>query len=188
MRVELQDLLSELALPALLVTHDFRDAVALAERIGVVVDGTLRQIGTAAELVHRPADAFVVSLTGGNLLRGTATPLAGGGSHVQLEGGTILRSDDRAVGPVNVAVYPSEITVESCATANGAPNAIVGPVSSLTPEGGRVRVRVGTLTGESTLADVERFGLRRGEPARASFSAASARLLALDTAVGPLRT
>jgi molybdate transport system ATP-binding protein len=182
-RAELQDLLAELALPTLLVTHDFRDAAALADRVGVVGDGTLRQIGTPAELVERPADAFVVSLTGGNLLHGTARPLPGGGSEVCLESGTVVRSDDRAAGPVGVAVYPWEITVESCAAANGATNAIVAPVSSLTPEGGRVRVRIGALTAESTLDDIARFGLRRGEPARACFSASSTRLLALEDAV-----
>jgi ABC-type sulfate/molybdate transport systems ATPase subunit len=185
-RLELQDLLAELALPTLLVTHDFRDAVALAERVGVVVDGTMRQVGTAAELVDRPADAFVVSLTGGNLLHGTAHSLNGGGSEVRLESGTVLRSDDRADGPVGVAVYPWEISVESCAGANGAVNTIVAPVSSLTPEGGKVRVRIGALTAESTLEDVQRQGLRRGEPARAIFSPAHARLLTLDTATVPL--
>jgi molybdate transport system ATP-binding protein len=181
-RTELQELLAELALPALLVTHDFRDAAALAERIGVVVDGTLRQVGTAAELVARPADAFVVSLTGGNLLRGTATPRAGGGSVVRLDSGAIVRSDERAAGPVDVAIYPWEITVESCAMPNGMPNAIVAPVSSLTPEGGRLRVRIGALTCESSLADVTRLRLRRGEPARACFPASAARLLTLDGA------
>ncbi|MGH2944265.1 MAG: hypothetical protein ACRDLN_15985, partial [Solirubrobacteraceae bacterium] len=181
-RAELQDLLAELALPSLLVTHDFRDAAALAERIGVVVDGTLRQLGTAAELVERPADAFVVSLTGGNLLHGTARPLPGGGSEVRLESGTVVRSEDHASGPVGVAVYPWEIAVESCAAGNGLPNAIVAPVSSLTPEGGRVRVRIGALTAESTVDDVRRLGLRRGEPARACFPASAARLLAIGAA------
>jgi molybdate transport system ATP-binding protein len=181
-RAGLQDLLCELALPALMVTHDFRDAAALADRVGVVVGGTLRQLGTPAELVERPADAFVVSLTGGNLLPGTARPLRGGGSEVRLEGGALVRSDDRATGPVGVAVYPWEVTVESCAAANGAVNAIVAPVSALTQEGGRVRVRIGALTAESTLEDVERHGLRRGAPARACFPASAARLLAVDSA------
>ena len=53
-RGELQDLLAELALPTLLVTHDFRDAAALADRVGVIVDGRLRQLGTPAELRRRP--------------------------------------------------------------------------------------------------------------------------------------
>src|SRR6185503_2211567 len=56
-RSELRALLDELQLPAIAVTHSFADAAALADRIAVLVDGTLRQVGTAHELVGRPADA-----------------------------------------------------------------------------------------------------------------------------------
>jgi ABC-type sulfate/molybdate transport systems ATPase subunit len=179
-RAELQDLLSELALPALVVTHDFRDAAALADRIGVVVEGRLRQIGTAVELVDHPADPFVVSLTGGNLLFGTARRLDGGGSEVLLDDGAVIRSDDRATGRVGVAVYPWEVTIGAPARAAGAVNAIVAPISALAPEGGRMRVRIGALTAEGPREELERLGLRRGEPASASFSPADARLLSLD--------
>ncbi len=79
-REQLADVLAELAIPALIVTHDFTDAAALAPRVGVVLDGRLHQLGTPAELLARPADAFVASLTGGNLLLGHATAAADGGS------------------------------------------------------------------------------------------------------------
>ena len=71
-RSELHELLSELALPTLLVTHDYEDAASLADEVGVLVDGRLRQVAPPAELVARPADAFVASFTGANLLHGTA--------------------------------------------------------------------------------------------------------------------
>ncbi len=179
-RGELQDLLAELTLPTLLVTHDFRDATALADRIGVVIDGRMRQVGTADELIDRPADAFVVSLTGGNLLKGTARPLRDGGSEVVLDAGGIARSDERASGRVGIAVYPWEVAVRSSDRAPGAVNEIVATVASLTPEGGRVRVRLGPLIAECSSEDIERLGLRRGESAGASFSPADARLIALD--------
>jgi molybdate transport system ATP-binding protein len=178
-RGQLQDLLGELGLPSLLVTHDFGDAAALADRIGVVIDGRLRQLGTAHELIEHPADAFVVSLTGGNLLPGIARPLRGGGSEVALDGGGVVCSDARGQGRVGVAVYPWEITVRRGGEANGAVNEIIAPVASLTPAGGRVRVRMGPITAECASEDVERIGLRRGEPAAASFAPADARLIAM---------
>src|SRR5581483_10097574 len=52
-RAQLRALLRELGLPTLLVTHDFEDAAALADRIGVLADGRLRQLGTARDLVAR---------------------------------------------------------------------------------------------------------------------------------------
>jgi ABC-type sulfate/molybdate transport systems ATPase subunit len=179
-RDELQDLLRDLPLPTLLVTHDFRDAAALADRIGVVVDGTLRQLATPAELVDRPADAFVVSLSGGNLLAGDARPLRGGGTEVVLDTGAVICSDEHASGRVHVAVYPWEVMLRAHEDADGVLNEVVAPVSSLTPEGGRTRVQLGPLTAECAAADVQRLGLRRGKPASASFAPAAARLLALD--------
>ena len=71
-RAELHELLGELGLPTILVTHDFEDAAALADRIGVIVDGRIVQEGRPADLVSRPLDAFVASLTGASLLRGTS--------------------------------------------------------------------------------------------------------------------
>jgi molybdate transport system ATP-binding protein len=182
-RDELQDLLGELALPTLLVTHDFGDAAALADRIGVVIGGRLRQLGTARELIDHPADVFVVSLTGGNLLSGTARPREGGGSDVVLDGGDVVRSTQRASGRVALAVYPWEIALRPGDVPPDATNEIVATVASLTPDGGRVRVRMGPLTAECATEDVERLGLHRGDPATACFSPANSRLIAVEGAL-----
>src|SRR5690349_14410171 len=56
-RSELNDLLRGLGIPVLLVTHDFEDAAALADRVGVIVEGELRQIAAPAQLVAEPSDA-----------------------------------------------------------------------------------------------------------------------------------
>ena len=46
-----QDVLDQLDLPVLLVTHDFQDAAVLADRVGVLVEGRLLQVGAPGELV-----------------------------------------------------------------------------------------------------------------------------------------
>ena len=53
-RAELRRTLDHLDLPVLLVTHDFQDAAVLADRVGVLVDGRLLQVGTPGELVAAP--------------------------------------------------------------------------------------------------------------------------------------
>jgi ABC-type sulfate/molybdate transport systems ATPase subunit len=181
-RGELQQLLAELRLPTLLVTHDFRDAASLADRIGVVVDGTLRQLGTAEQLLEHPADSFVVSLTGGNLLCGTAHPRQGGGSDVHLDDGAVVRSDEHATGRVSVAVYPWEITVDRAERAGSTTeaNSISAPITAVTVEAGHVQVRIGTLTAQATRARLMRLGLEPGTPACASFSPRHTRLLPPD--------
>ena len=72
-RAELAELLAELRLPTLLVTHDFEDAAALADRVGVIVEGRILQLGAAADLLAAPADAFVASFTGANPPRDRAS-------------------------------------------------------------------------------------------------------------------
>ncbi len=178
-RAHLQDLLAGLRLPTLMVTHDFRDATALADRIGVIVDGRLRQVATADELVRHPRDAFVASFTGGNVLTGEARALAGGGTEVRLDGGTVVRSTEAGEGRVGIAVYPWELEVDVAPPAADGLNAIGGAVAGLDPEGDRVRVRVGELVAECSAAEVERLGLERGGQVYLRFAPESCRLVAL---------
>ncbi len=49
---------------ALYVTHDQAEAVVLGDRIGVMRDGKLLQMGTPDEIYNRPADLFVANFTG----------------------------------------------------------------------------------------------------------------------------
>jgi molybdate transport system ATP-binding protein len=63
-RHELAGHLAALALPTLLVTHDVADAIALADRIGVIREGLIIQVGTPAELAAAPVDDFVARVFG----------------------------------------------------------------------------------------------------------------------------
>lgn len=62
-RAHLRDTLDGLALPTVIVTHDFDDAAALAQRVAVIDAGTIVQTGTPAALVAAPATPFVEALT-----------------------------------------------------------------------------------------------------------------------------
>ena len=178
-RAELAELLGELRLPSLLVTHDFEDAAALADRVGVIVAGQILQLGAAAELLAAPADAFVASFTGANLLHGTARPGADGLTEVVLDAGGSMYSVDEGAGRVGLAVYPWEVALARAESADSAVNQLRGEVRSLVELGNRVRVRVGPLTAEITTASAERLALREGEPVVASFKATASRLVSL---------
>jgi ABC-type sulfate/molybdate transport systems ATPase subunit len=176
-RAELHELLAGLEIPALLVTHDFEDAAALADRVGVIVQGKLRQTGAPAELVAAPADAFVASFTGANLLHGTAEPSANGATRVRLQDGTIVSTADAAGGEVVLAVYPWDITVGHAPPADSAMNVIGGAVRSVTELGNRVRVAIGPVTAEITTESLARLDLRTGSVAFASFKATGTRVV-----------
>jgi molybdate transport system ATP-binding protein len=178
-RAELQQLLREVRLPTILVTHDFEDAAALAERIGVVLGGRLLQIGTATELVLGPADPFVASLTGSVLLAGRARPGPDGLTEIALDDGTLVYSAERGEGRVGVVLHPWEITLARSESSDSARNHVRAPIAALVPDGDRVRVRVGPLTAEVTAAAARDLRLAPGEVVVASFKATGARLVPL---------
>ncbi len=177
LRLELKELLDELDLPVLLVTHDFHDAAVLANRVAALTDGHVRQIGTPSELVAAPADAFVASFTGANVLAGAARAGADGLTEVALADGGVVYSVDDALGAVEVAVYPWDVSISREQPHDSALNHVHGPITSLVVVGNRARVQVRGLVGEVTAASVERLGLAEGDVVMASFKAAATRLV-----------
>jgi molybdate transport system ATP-binding protein len=178
-RVELQELLHEFSLPTILVTHDYDDAAALADAVGVIVDGKLRQLAPPQELVSNPADTFVASFTGANLLHGVAEPQSDELTLVRLESGEQIYSTDAARGDVGVVVYPWEVTVGRVHHADSALNVIHGDIRSVVHVGSRVRVRIGPITAEVTPASSDRLELAKGGIAYATFKATGTRLVPL---------
>jgi molybdate transport system ATP-binding protein len=177
-RGELSELLRGLGLPTLLVTHDYEDAASLADEVGVLVDGTLRQLAPPAELVARPQDAFVASFTGANLLHGTARR-AGALTEVELAGGGRLYSTDDGEGEVGIVVYPWDVSVARTHADDSALNVLHGEIRSVAEIGNRVRVRIGPITAEVTAASAARLELDRGGVAYATFKATGTRLVSL---------
>jgi molybdate transport system ATP-binding protein len=177
-REELRSLLADLALPALVVTHDFEDAAALASRVGVLVDGRLLQLARPDELVARPADAFVAGFAGGNVLHGTAAAAPNGLTEIRLDTGDVVFSTDEGAGAVSVVVYPWEVALARETPQDSAVNHVTAPIGSVIALGNRARVRVGPLTAEITAASLERLGLREGDRVVATFKATGTRLVA----------
>jgi iron(III) transport system ATP-binding protein len=65
---EVRDLLRREGVTAILVTHDQLEAFAMADQIGVIADGRVRQWGTGFGLYHEPADRFVADFIGQGVL------------------------------------------------------------------------------------------------------------------------
>ena len=65
MRRQIADTVRQLGVTTIYVTHDQSEALAIADRIAVLRQGSVAQIGTAHELYARPADVFVADFIGG---------------------------------------------------------------------------------------------------------------------------
>jgi iron(III) transport system ATP-binding protein len=79
LRDQIRNIIRELEVTTVFVTHDQQEAFALADRIAIMESGICRQIGKPAEVYNTPADAFVAGFLGkANLLPGRFVGLADG--------------------------------------------------------------------------------------------------------------
>jgi molybdate transport system ATP-binding protein len=181
---ELGAVLREVAVPALLVTHDFSEAAQLGDRVGVIDAGRVVQEGTPSELAAEPRSAFVADFTGAVVLTGTASGGPDGLTVVELDGGGHVTSTDSGEGPVAVSVFPWEIAIEPAGEAahGSSQNRLAAEVQSVTTVGNRVRLGLAApqpLAAEVTGTAVHELGLRAGSRVTASWKAAATRLVAL---------
>ena len=161
-KVELRGLLDELALPTVFISHDFRDAVALAHRAAVIVAGKIHQVGSVESLARSPTDAFVAALTGNNVLRAIASP-GEAGSTLTLADGQQVQVPGRAAGPVGAVIAPGDVEVLADAPTDGdRANALHGKVASLPRLGRRVEARVGPVDVECRAEDAAALFLEAG--------------------------
>ncbi len=138
-RGELRDFLRAVRLPTLVVTHEAVDALALADRIAVLENGTLTQTGTRSELLSRPGTRFVADLFGLNYVR---AELARGGGLREARAGTIVFHvlSSEPGGPVSLAFPPSSVALSGERPGGSPQNTLRGAVTEVLPLSDRVRV------------------------------------------------
>ncbi len=112
MRAELKHLQKELATTTIYVTHDQVEAMTLADRIVILNDARIQQMGTPAEIYARPANTFVAGFIGSppmNLIRGTIAEgyLGHAAGRVPVPG--------HADGPAIIGIRPEDIRVSETA-------------------------------------------------------------------------
>lgn len=123
-----------------LVTHDPLDAMVLADRVVVLEQGQVVQVGTPADVARRPASTYVAQLVGVNLLRGEAQD-----GLVSVGDAVVAVGDRRIAGPVIVAIRPEAISVHHQRPEGSARNTWPGRIISLEARGDLVRVEVDSV-------------------------------------------
>jgi molybdate transport system ATP-binding protein len=181
---ELASTLHSLAIPVVLVTHEFGEAALLGDRIGVIDQGKVIQEGSPEEVAAAPASPFVADFTGAVVLTGTARAPDGELTIVELDGGGIATSTDRGAGRVALSMYPWEITIGRLGAVGdaSAQNRLAARITSITKVGNRVRL--GLAAGQPLFAEVtgrasEELQLAVGREVMASWKATATRLIPL---------
>ena len=152
MQQELKALQREVGITFVFVTHDQEEALAMSERIGVMSEGRLLQIGTPREIYERPASRFVADFIGRtNLIDATVESATA----VRLSSGALIEADNTlpAGTAVSISVRPERAGLHLRGSADhtgGDGSGIDGEIRDITYLGHAVvyEVAAGSLTVE----------------------------------------
>jgi len=169
LRGVLQQILGELAIPAMHVTHDRDEALSLGDDLAIIADGTIRQAGPAHQVAAHPADQAAARLLGWAELG------HGSREHAAVRIGDLvipLPAQPGDHGPAHVFYRPEEV--------------LLGPAAANTPASGRITARIERIVPTVPLArihlaasppvtalllhrDIEHLRLRAGAETEATF-------------------
>jgi spermidine/putrescine transport system ATP-binding protein len=147
MQLELKALNRELGVTFVYVTHDQEEALAMSDRIAVMHDGRIAQLGTPAEVYESPRTAFVADFIGeANFLGGRVGDGAAGLWTVTRDDGTRMRVPDhpalRTAERAQVAVRPEWLDLSPPGEAPRGENALAGTVQDVIYLGETMHVQV----------------------------------------------
>ena len=111
-RVELKKLQRNLNVTTIYVTHDQEEAMTLADRMAVFLEGSIKQVGTPTEVFDRPNCVEVAAFIGSppmNLI-----PAHLNGNALTIEGHTVPLAGnvDRAPGPITAGIRPGHVRID----------------------------------------------------------------------------
>jgi molybdate transport system ATP-binding protein len=180
-RGQLRNVLGDLGVPCLLVTHDYADVLAFQRRVVILVDGKVVQDGPHTDLLAHPRSKFVADFTGVNFYAGSMR------AHDAFQLATVdvapgvrfhAMAEDVPSGKVSIALKPWDVTLSPLPPEGSARNALAGIVQEVQPAGGRVRVllevgepRETPLVAEISLEALAALGCTPGQALVASFKA-----------------
>jgi len=141
MQIEIKEIQRQLGVTTIFVTHDQSEALSMSDRIAVMFEGRIRQVGSPDEIYRRPADRFVASFVGDvNVLRGRLDKVNGqaivtlGAAKISVPTEPLARaqSGDR----VDLFIRPEQLRFANA----GEPIAVEGIVAAHIYQGGYVNL------------------------------------------------
>ncbi|WP_321948387.1 ABC transporter ATP-binding protein [Paraburkholderia sp. J10-1] len=185
MQVEIRLLQQRLGITTIMVTHDQREAMTMADEIVVMQKGRIAQVGRPLDIYRDPVNEFVADFIGlGNILPVTRE----GDDGIALPGGqriavnTTIRMPERA-GDIRLLIRPEDVCLRAM-SANPGPNAVAGKVTFVRDVGAQIEATIDcdgfTLTAATTPRETP--DLKVGRPVLAEMPAHACRLIPAHTA------
>jgi len=143
MRLEIKKLHQRVGSTIVFVTHDQVEAMTMADRIVIMKDGHIQQVGTPAEVYHQPANIFVAQFIGAPSMNMIPGQVNGGGAIALSTGGTIEVQRELPEGRrIILGIRPEDLHP-------GQGNGVIeGSVNVREPLGHETLIYVGTSNGD----------------------------------------
>ncbi len=169
-------------LTVLHITHDQTEARIMADKIAVVMDGKLVQVGTPEEIFEKPANDRIADFVGfENVLKGRVLSREEGLLRIEVEGTVLEAAGEAGIGDtVHAGLRPENIVLSKTFTQSSIRNSLKGTVIEVQSLGALVRVRVDCvfpLNALVTRQSAEEMGLAPGVSVYVQFKASSIHVL-----------
>ncbi len=186
LRGELRSLLHQQALPSVIVTHDWSEALALGDLIAVIDKGTVLQVGEPMEVFSRPANADVARVVGvETVVRGSILETRDGLATVLVGSVRLTALNPEGLGPeVFVCIRAEDVVLEQgSAATSSARNHLRGVITGISLLGALARVTIDcgfSLTATVTRSAVMECALAPGGTVVAAMKAGALHLVPRD--------
>lgn len=166
MQLELKRIQAEIGITFLFVTHDQEEAMVMSDRLAVMANGRIEQVGSPADVYDNPCNEFVAAFLGvSNLMPGEVMSREGNASWVKLADGTPIRLDTKKLKTsaldVKIGVRPEKFHILGEAEAAGSEwNVIEGTVGEAVYLGVSHQYTVASRSGQSLTVYVQNLGTR----------------------------
>jgi putative spermidine/putrescine transport system ATP-binding protein len=150
-RVEIRELQRKLGLTTVMVTHDQEEALIMADRLVVMGEGRVRQIGSQQDLYERPAERFVADFVGrSTFIDGR---MDGPGRFVSA-GGLVVACEAGGSGSASLALRPERLALQN-GVSPGFDNSFAGTVEFISYLGSQVDLHVRLSPKERVIVQIQ---------------------------------
>ena len=140
---ELQNIKKSLNITTLHVTHDFEEAIALGDRIAVIGEGAVKQIGTPEEIFRRPNSEFVARFAlSRNIFKGSTILSENGGKWLFKTDGIVFLVPDGSSNGNRAVVRPEDVVLSFNPLPTDSENIFNGEITEVADRGATVFITV----------------------------------------------
>jgi putative spermidine/putrescine transport system ATP-binding protein len=172
-RVEIRELQRQLGLTTVMVTHDQEEALTMADRLVVMNEGSVRQVGTQRDLYERPADRFVAGFVGRTTFLAGSIEAPG---RFRSDGGLALACTGGNPGRAALSLRPERVEI-GLQPRSGLDNSLSGTVEFVSYLGALIDVHVRLSPSDRLVVQIANreggFTPEVGQPVHVGWSASA---------------